>query len=190
MKADGSPLYTLPVIYDPNTSTAVADSILIAEYLDATYPGTPLLIPAGTHALQHAFIAAHRDTVDALWQFALPATNPKLNPRSEEYFRRTREIRFGGRVLEDVVPKGEDRVKQWKEFEDGYGKIDAWLQRGKGPFLMGDTVSFGDFVVAGYILWSKKIWGVESPEWEDIKSWHEGRWDALVKLFEKYETVV
>ena len=31
---DGSPLYTLPVIYDPNTQTPVSDSAAIARYLD------------------------------------------------------------------------------------------------------------------------------------------------------------
>ena len=51
--ADGSPLYTLPTIYDPNTKTAVSDSSKIVRYLDATYPSSgPTLLPAELDALQ------------------------------------------------------------------------------------------------------------------------------------------
>ena len=53
---DGSPLYTLPVIFDPNTSKAIADSAAIARYLDVTYPThVPRLIPEDMDALHAAF---------------------------------------------------------------------------------------------------------------------------------------
>jgi glutathione S-transferase len=51
LKGD-QPHYTLPVIYDPNTNTAVSDSYNIAKYLDEHYPDTPTAIPRGTEVFQ------------------------------------------------------------------------------------------------------------------------------------------
>ena len=40
---------------------------------------------------------------------------------------------------------------------------------------------------ASCLLWVKKMWGEESAEWEDVKTWNEGR---LVALLAKYETIL
>jgi glutathione S-transferase len=45
--ADGSPRYTLPTIFDPNTSKFVSDSLEIAKYLDKHYPERQV-VPAGS----------------------------------------------------------------------------------------------------------------------------------------------
>lgn len=56
IQADGTtPRYSLPTIYDPNTSKFVADSIEIAKYLDSQYPSDHLLIPSGTEEFQTKF---------------------------------------------------------------------------------------------------------------------------------------
>ena len=60
---DGSPKYTVPAIYDPSTKTAVSDSVAIAQYLDATYPDTPRVIPEGTEAFQETVLVALRTVV-------------------------------------------------------------------------------------------------------------------------------
>ncbi|KAG7443978.1 uncharacterized protein BT62DRAFT_971785 [Guyanagaster necrorhizus] len=190
-KADGlTPYYTLPLLYDPSTGAFVSDSAAIARYLDKTYPETPTVIPVGTGALHYAFNEALESHFDALWQFALIQTNFILNPVSEEYFRRTREAStFGGRKLEDASPKGEDRKREWARLKGDFGKIDAWY--GKGDrYVMGDAVSYADFTVGAWLLWVRIIYGVDSEEWKDILMWHEGRWGALVKGFEKYEAVL
>ncbi|TFK31299.1 hypothetical protein BDQ12DRAFT_729683 [Crucibulum laeve] len=57
-KADGSDYYTLPAIYDASTNTGISDSLVIAAYLDKTYPDKPTLLPAGTEALHAAFVDA------------------------------------------------------------------------------------------------------------------------------------
>jgi len=56
--ADGSDRYTIPAIHDPSTGVYISDSVLIAEYLDKTYPYTPQVFPHHTHALHAAFTAA------------------------------------------------------------------------------------------------------------------------------------
>lgn len=187
----GKPYYSLPAIYDPKTKTALAESALIAEYLDATYPDTPRLFPPRTHPLQHAFVSAFMPTLSALWQFALPAVNTILNPPSQEYFRRTREVVFG-KKLEDVIPTGRAAEEEWAKVKAGFDIVDGWLQKGEvdGPYLYGQEPVFADFVVASFILWVRKLWGADSQKWKDIMSWNDGRWEALIQGLEKYETIV
>jgi len=187
-KADGSDLYTLPAIHDTSTGVYVSDSILIAEYLEKTYPDTPQVFPYHTHALQAAFTAAFVNNISALWNFIVPAASNKLNPRSQEYFRRTREKTFG-KALEDIAPKGEVAIVEWERFKDGLGKADAWYAKngGQGPFLLGETPSWGDIIVAGYLNWTRVVWGDDSQQWKDVSSWNNGRWVAIIEALKKYE---
>ncbi|KAF8157811.1 hypothetical protein B0H34DRAFT_706156 [Crassisporium funariophilum] len=192
-KADGSAMYTLPAIHDPSTGKYISDSVVIAEYLEKQYPNTPSLFPHGTEGLQNAFAEAYANQLEPLWQFILPATCLKLNPPSEAYFRRTREQSFG-KKLEDLVPKGQAWAEEWAKVQDGLGKVDAWLSKDsggqrKGPFVLGDTISWGDLVIASYTIWLKIVWGENSKEWKDISGWHGGRWVKLVDALGKYETV-
>jgi glutathione S-transferase len=184
---DGSPHYTLPAIHDPSTGIYVSDSMLIAEYLEKTYPDTPSLFPHNTVGLQSTFFPAFESNLDALWQFSLPATCSILNAPSAEYFRRTREAHFG-KTMEDLFPKGEVGVVEWAKVQEGYTKTASWFAK-TGPFMMGDTPSWADFVVASYTLWSRIIWGEDSQQWKDITSWNGGRWKTLMESLKKYETV-
>ena len=188
-KRDGSPLYTLPAIHDPSTGVYIADSFVIADYLEKTYPDTPLVFPNETAGLQRAFITTFEKNIDSVWSFIIPATNFRLNPASEEYFRRTREISFGQK-LEDVIPTGNTRTEEWGKFEQGLTKIHSYLALTKGPYMLGDTISWSDFVLFSFIYWFKLIWGEDSKEWKDIASWNDGRWEALIRGLEKYHTVV
>jgi len=187
-KADGLPHYTLPALHDPSTGVYISDSVLIAEYLEKTYPSSPSIFPNNTIGLQLPFSDALQPNLEALWTFILPPSGLKLNPPSVAYFRRTREATFG-KTLEDLVPKGDDAVAQWAKLKDGLGKVDAWYAKSGGPYLLGNTASWADIVVACYFIWMRIIWGEDSQEWKDISSWHEGRWKGLIDNFKKYETI-
>ena len=190
-KADGSPQYTLPAIYDPTTGVYISDSLKIAQYLEKTYPDTPALFPNGTLALQIAFTDAFASKSISIWSSIVAATYFKLNPRSQEYFRRTRE-EMTGKKMEELAPTGEAHVRQWADFEKGFGRVDEWYSKNddKGPFLLGDKISWADFVVASYLMRYKVIWGEESSEWKTISSWHDGRWASLLESLKKYHIVV
>ena len=181
-KPDGTPLYTLPAIHDPSTGTCLADSFLIAEYLEDTYPDTPSIFPHGTRSLQHAFQFSFEQILALVLPFIFPSISPKLETqRSEEYFRRSKELSFG-RTLEEMVPVGAERVAQWAKFRDGMSKIDECLGKTdtKGPFVMGDTISWADFFISSHLIFLKIVWGEDSEEWKDIASWNEGRWKNLL----------
>ncbi|OCH88479.1 hypothetical protein OBBRIDRAFT_758180 [Obba rivulosa] len=193
---DGTPSYTLPVIKDPSTGAVISDSAAIARYLDKTYPDTPVVIPPETDALQAAFQHAFSQAVvGQLGPIMLPATNAQLNPRSEEYFRRTREISRGpmyGEKLEDWAPPGsEKRAKLWKDIKTGFARIAGWLTAdGKDKILfMGDKVSYADITVAGWVVWVKRVLGPDSADWKEFATWDNGKWAKLLELLEKYEVV-
>jgi len=190
-KADGRPHYTLPAIHDPSTGVYIAESLKIAEYLDKTYPDTPALFPHNSLGLQTAFTAAFSSNLSAIWEFILPATCFKLNPPSHEYFRRTREAAFG-KKMEELVPTGEEGAVKWAKFQKALGTVDGWYSKngGKGPFLLGETPSWADLVVASYLIWFRIIWGEDSQQWKDISAWHGGRWKGLLDSLKKYQTIV
>ncbi|KAK1235159.1 hypothetical protein PQX77_001625 [Marasmius sp. AFHP31] len=191
---DGSPYYSVPTIYDPNTEKAISDSLNIVQYLEATYPGPPerSLIPPGTWSLQLVFIDSlfTPSTLFPMFQFTAPRSAEILNEASREHYRQARKAMFGGHSLEDINPKGEHRVAEWKKLENGFGVIAGWMKEEKGPFLMGDRIIFADFALAGVICWIRDVFGEDSEEWRSVKSWHGGRWDRLVSGLEPYNAVV
>ena len=45
-----------------------------------------------------------------------------------------------------------------------------------GPFVMGNTVSFIDFTIASTL---EAVVAIISEQWDEIKKWDGGRWEAL-----------
>ncbi|PFH47918.1 hypothetical protein AMATHDRAFT_151008 [Amanita thiersii Skay4041] len=186
---DGSPYYSLPAIYDPNTKTAIADSYDIVLYLERTYPDTPRVMPNGTEALQSFplyFYALGADT--PLWRFTIPGTPAILNPRSKEYFIFTRERDYKSK-LEDLALRGAEAEKEWKRIEEAYNKLDGFYQLSGGPYIMGETLSYLDIMLASWSLWIRFIHGENSDKWRDVISWNQGRWGKLIQSLEKYAAI-
>lgn len=186
-KSDGRPHYTLPMIYDPSTKTALAESREIAKYLDKTYPETPRLFPEGTQALQVAFLDGVWASIGyPLFMNIIHRTCTSLNPPSQTYFRETREAMFG-KKLEELGGDGD-----WQSLEAGLGKLDAWLREngpGKDLLLLGDRVCFSDLQIASLLIWARIICGEDSADWQRIAGWHDGRWKRLVEYFDDHATV-
>ena len=183
-----APFYTLPMIYDPATKTAVVESMEIARYLDRTYPDTPKLLPSDSAALQAAFM----DTV--LFSIMLPLflniaydVWATLLPRGKVHFRESREQMFGGK-LEDLRSD-----KHWEECEAAFGKLDAWLKldesEGEIIFLGGENPNHCDLTIGALLIWARTVCGSESEAWRKIASWHNGRWARMEKLLQQYAYV-
>lgn len=188
---DGSPKYTLPVIFDPNTRTAVSESAAIARYLDKTYPDTPALIPPETDALHAAFLHTFAALAKNLLPVMVRATSVQLNPRSEEYFRTTREAMFGAK-MEEVAPVGsEKRAEYWTGVEKVLHLFAEWLEAdGKQKsFFLGEKVAFADIAIASFLVWVRVVLGKESKEWTDVLTWDGGRWARLIDTLKTYEAV-
>lgn len=153
---DGSktPLYTLPVIHDPATGATVSDSFKIAIYLDKTYPSPSVtFVPAGTVALQAAFQDMLAEKIAAnLLPLIILNTRDAMSDKSREWWLRTREEKFG-KPVEELLPAGE-RPLVWKKALDGFKQVGQWLDanEGRGPFVMGEILSWGDVVIATRLL--------------------------------------
>jgi glutathione S-transferase len=181
-KADGTPRYTLPAIHDPSTNTYLADSFLIAEYLEETYPDTPRIFPHETRSLQHAFQSAFVQTLGPVRPFVIPVAWLHLGQRSKEFYRFHREL-DAGHTLEEMVPVGTERVVKWAKFREAMNTVNESLAKtdAKGPFVMGDTISWADIFLSAYLTYFKLIWGEDSEEWKDMASWNGGRWENLLR---------
>ncbi|KAF8634683.1 hypothetical protein AX15_000784 [Amanita polypyramis BW_CC] len=183
---NGAPLYTLPAIYDESTGIGLSESHRIAEYLDKTYPDTPKVIPPGTESLQAAFITSYTPHFKALTQFNLPATLEAMKEsESKEHFYKTRSKRFG-RDLKTMRPTGAALAPALNDLRDGLNKVDEWLVKSDGLYVMGNTISFGDFALLSWLKWARVVLGNDSEEWKQISSWNEGRWGERVERLEKY----
>ncbi|EKM51675.1 uncharacterized protein PHACADRAFT_261958 [Phanerochaete carnosa HHB-10118-sp] len=184
--SDGRDYYTLPTIFDPNTKKVVTDSVVIAKYLDETYPDDVKLIPAGTDAFQemfHEFIWMNvgiplmaSGFVDALGV---------MDARSGEYFRVTRERMFGKKFEEF----GE---AEWQKVEAGLGALKRYLEaNGKGDdlLLMGPQVGIthSDLQFAGMLACGKDVWGENSEQWKRLMGFHGGKWSRYYAQFIKFE---
>ncbi|KAK2464961.1 hypothetical protein APHAL10511_003037 [Amanita phalloides] len=178
--------YTLPSIFDTSTGIGVSESHRIAAYLDETYPDTPKVIPAGTEALQTAWIEAIMPNLGAMWQFAVPRVLDIIDhPESRDYFHRTRSKMFG-KDLHEMRPQGDAWVAAMKDMEKGFNVIDQWILKSGGPYVMGKTVSFADFVLAGWIQGLQTAVGKDSKEWQLVSAWNEGRWAKRLEQLAKY----
>ncbi|KAF9266033.1 hypothetical protein L218DRAFT_978964 [Marasmius fiardii PR-910] len=181
--------YTLPVIEDTKTNAVVSDSWNIVEYLESTYPPSNpehRLIPPEMRRVHEEFSDAFLNQLNALWPIALPHELKILNPRSEEYLRRTRECWFRPKHSEEETVKG-----YWKQFERDLGVVDSWMRKEDEFFMGGRRPTYPDFVMSAMMIWCRTVWGRDSVEWgERIAKWHDGRWGRLVERFERFEKVV
>ncbi|EMD37292.1 hypothetical protein CERSUDRAFT_73205 [Gelatoporia subvermispora B] len=189
---EGKPYYSLPVIHDPNTGTTISDSIRIARYLDKTYPDTPTVIPAELEAFHAVFEDAFFQTICMpLLPVMMPFGCPQLNPRSEAYFRETREEKFGpmlGGKLENWAPAGPVRDNRWKAVQAAFTKMAGWLSADgqERLFFKGKKLCYTDILVAAWLMAMKRVFGSDHPEWLQVEKWDGGRWSRLVHAVEKF----
>ena len=124
--------------------------------------------------------------VKSIFTLNMPGVLAQLNPASRTYYEAV--IAAGNAFPREREPSSRDVL--WEQFEEGLGKIDEWYKRTGGPFLMGDTISWADFVVSSYFTWVRIVWGAESQEWKRVSSLNGGRWEGLVNLLQKYAVVL
>jgi glutathione S-transferase len=182
-KPDGSPMYTLPIINDPNTGKVISDSFLIAEYLDATYPGGNTLFPPGTKPLIASLEAGVRSAFGSIFLLQLGLSYYILNPASEKYFRATREAAFGMKIEEFCSES--KRAADLAKAEGDFAAMDGWLAKSDGKYVMGDTVSYADGILAGWMIWIRNTNGI----WTDVATWHNGRWETYLATMDSYAAI-
>jgi glutathione S-transferase len=141
----------VPVIED--NGRVVADSWKIANYLEDTYPERPSLFAGSGGRAAARFFNCWADTVQipGIASFVVADIFPHLDPRDRDYFRQSREKRFG-MTLEEFCARREERVLS---FRQSLEPLRQTLQ-GQG-FLGGDTPLYHDYIVFGGFQWARAI---------------------------------
>ena len=187
LERTGGKTERLPAIVDDGEW--VLDSWGIVEYLDATYPDRPALIPhesvaATLKALDHWFWNA----AVGPWMFCFCADYRNLSlPQDHAYVTHSR-AKMLGRKLEDVQAGREERLP----------KISAALEPlraalAQHPWLGGSAPNYADFRIMGGILFTASV--CQTPvlaEDDPLRDWIErcldlygglGRHPGLFPLF-------
>jgi len=150
-KIEGGRVKTVPAMRDG--ARLVVDSWAIAQYLEETYPERPSLFggPGGEQvtrfvqswcgAVLHGGLIGM--IVADIWQH--------LVPEDQEYFRTTREKRFG-RTLEEVQAGREQRIEG---FRNNLQPLRMTLK--DAPFLGGEQPLYADYLVFGAFQWARSI---------------------------------
>ncbi|KGO43781.1 hypothetical protein PEX1_055360 [Penicillium expansum] len=139
--------YTVPAIHHVPTNTYMMDSLPIAEFLESTYPNPP--VPLTSELGLEIETKARSVLGKAIYSSVMPREIRILSPRSQEFFRRTREASLGHR-LEDLLD-GDREERVWDGVSDAMGAVGQLLRTHKadGPFVLGALPSYTDFFVAG-----------------------------------------
>jgi glutathione S-transferase len=201
IRKDG-PHFTCPAIIDPEPigesenskplkALTMADSFPIAEYLDAKYPSPPLF-PHGTHALQKAFIehvAKKLVSFGTIIRLVLASTHNQLPPRSQEYYRRTREQMFGSVKLEDVCPPGPKQEEAIEEVRLAFDRLDEAFADTRsnakdGQLVVEGSTVYADCVLAAWLVWIRVV-APDDLWWKHFAKWNDGRWESFVSAMLK-----
>jgi glutathione S-transferase len=141
----------VPVLVDEGRW--IADSWTIANHLEDAYPNRPSLFGGSSGRALSRFYNAWADSflLPGLIRFALLDIWRHVHEKDKEYFRRTREERFGT-ALEKFVA---DREQRLEGFRQSLTPLRMTLQA--KPFLGGDAPLYPDYIVFGCFQWVRCI---------------------------------
>lgn len=167
----------VPVLVDGER--VVSDSWTITEYLEDTYPERPSLF-GGPTGRAHALFVKHWTEIAVqmpLLRLILTDIHRHLHEKDKDYFRRSREQRFG-MGLEAVCAGREQRLPGFRE---GLQPLRATLR--VQPWLGGGQPSFADYLVFGAFQWARCVSELQLLEPDDpVYEWRGrvlGLYDGL-----------
>jgi glutathione S-transferase len=148
---EGNTSTTLPVIRDG--AKVIADSFAIALYLDEAYPDRPSLFGGEGGKAMARFVEGWSQTQvhPFIVSAALMEIHDMLAPADRDYFRTSREKRFGRR-LEDVPVGREARLD---DFRARLEPLRFMLKH--QPFIGGHAPLFADYIVFGAFQWARIV---------------------------------
>jgi glutathione S-transferase len=141
----------VPVLVDKDRW--IADSWAIATYLEETYPDRPSLFGGGAGRALSRFYNNWADTVlhPGLIRFSLLDIHRHVAEQDKDYFRRSREERFGT-SLEKFVANRDQRLEG---FRQSLTPLRLTLQTQN--FLGGDAPLYADYIVFGGFQWVRAV---------------------------------
>jgi glutathione S-transferase len=141
----------VPVIVDGGQ--VVHDSSAIAEYLEERYPDRPSLFPGAAARGLSKFVQNWTETVlqAGLVRLVVLDIWKHIGPADQEYFRQSREARFGT-TLEEVV---KDREAHLPAFRASLDPLRRTVERQE--YICGAAPAYADYIVFGAFQWARAI---------------------------------
>ena len=156
----------VPVIVD--NGTVVHDSTAIADYLEERYADKPTLFGGDTGRARARFVQNWTETVLQTGIIPLVVLDIHRHSRQQDqdYFRRSREERFG-RTLEEVV---RDREARLPAFRASLDPVRRTVER--QDFISGKAPAYADYIVFGAFQWARAISDFELLAADDpVRGW-------------------
>ncbi|MBU2484193.1 MAG: glutathione S-transferase family protein, partial [Alphaproteobacteria bacterium] len=167
-EVEGGVSRTVPVIRDG--SQLIADSFMIAAYLEETYPDRPSLFGGDGGQAMARFVEAWSQSTlhPALNIIALHEIADRLAPEDQAYFRPSREARLG-QTFDQVA---ERRQAEIEGFSAKLTPLRVMLK--SQPWIGGSSPLFADYIVFGALQWARVVSGARLLEEGDaVKDWFE-----------------
>lgn len=157
----------VPVIVDGERT--VVDSMAIADYLDARYPSRPLF--DSPQARAHATLIRHwveQVVFPGVTRQVVADLVSNLHPMDVEYFRKSREARFG-MTLEAFCADRDERLPVFRASLEPL-RLTVAAQ----PFLGGESPGFADYIPFAALQWARCGAGRVLVEPDDpVGAWFE-----------------
>ncbi len=164
----------VPVVVDGDR--VVYDSWAIAEYLEDTYTDCPSLFGGPSAKAISRFVTAWVETIlhPEILRLIVVDVHAHLHEKDKDYFRRTREERFG-KTLKELCADREERVIS---FRNDLAPLRHTLQR--QPFLAGQEPAWVDYVAFSAFQWARCVSSFPLLMSDDIVYvWRERMLDAF-----------
>jgi glutathione S-transferase len=130
------------------------DSRKIADALESRYPSPPLHLDFPKLANVQATVIKANVAAAPLWCPRIPRTI--LNERSVSYFSETRAKRFG-MTLDELEKSDQGGEAAWEAALPHLQELAQMLKENGGPYFMGATVSYADFIVTAFLQFWKRV---------------------------------
>lgn len=145
--------YSIPAIRYAD-GTYQMDSWPIAHELEKRYPSPSL-------HLDDPVTIKIRDQISSIlgpvFTQLLPIVPTILPERSQEYFYRTREADFGKSLAEVHKEAIANAEEGWKKAEGPLREVADLLKKHGGPFFLGETASYADFIFVAALHFVKRL---------------------------------
>ncbi|KAK0124742.1 hypothetical protein ONS96_008624 [Cadophora gregata f. sp. sojae] len=133
--------------------THIMDSKPIAERLEKDYPIPSLHLDSPIIQEIYPAVGAIAKPLRAVWLPRVPVN--LLNPRSSEYFHRTREEDVGKPLAQFMKEEGGEEA--WVEALPAIKSLGELVKKEGGPYLLGKTPSYADFIIFAFLQFLKVI---------------------------------
>jgi len=172
----------VPVLLDGDTT--VADSWLIANYLEDTYPDRPSLFGGEGGRAMARMLNWFGDItiIGGMFPLIITDIHGQLPPEDQVYFRQSREARFG-KTLEAIAESRDTKVEAFRKSLDPM-RLTLRTQ----PYLGGVAPNYADYIMFGGFQWARVTSPFKLLKPDDaIYAWRERLLDAFDGLARRTE---